>query len=140
MYLYLLGLVASVALTPWSVMGQTNQCSRTQAAANGRFACLDNCDENHFAQGNRKYCLSYFPDEGECYLKPYGREDILTCNGQVTANSPPMWMVLIGGSNQYLMLKTMLDQLLPLPADAGYNPTAYWNAERKYTVFLMETY
>jgi hypothetical protein len=61
-------------------------------------------------------------------MKPYDRDDILTCNGGVDADTPPIWFVLIGGSNNYFMLKVILDKLLDLPADAVYDPKLHWNA------------
>jgi hypothetical protein len=130
MYLLALWLIASVILGRSGVDGQTRLCTPQEAAKSGRFTCLDNCDENHVG-ASKPYCLSYFPNEGECYLKPYARNDVLTCNGQVTPSSPPMWLVLVGGSNQFLMFKVMLDELLSLPGNAGYNPDAYWGAHRK---------
>lgn len=130
LYLLALGFVG-VAVVWQPVSAETRyECTKEQAATDGYFECLPGCDDNHYGNGY-KYCLNYFPDGGNCYMKPYTREQIMTCNGQVGPNDPPMWLVLIGGSNQYIMLKEMLDDLLNLPPDAGYNPTAYWNAHRK---------
>jgi hypothetical protein len=131
MYVLALGLFVSL-LNPFGVSGQLKQCTSQQTAAKGQFKCLDGCDEDHKVGGTKKYCLSYFPDGGNCYLKPYTRNDVLTCNGKVTASTAPMWLVLVGGSNQFMMLKVLLDVLLNLPSTAGYNPTAYYGAHRKY--------
>jgi hypothetical protein len=124
--------IGLVALVIQSIAAETlYQCTPQQAATDGSFKCLPNCDENHKVYGTDQYCLNYFPNGGQCYLKPYARQDVLSCNGQLSSTTPPMWLVLIGGSNQFLMLKTLLDNLLNLPGNAGYNPTAYWNAHRK---------
>jgi hypothetical protein len=113
-----------------------SQCTAEQAAEDGRFACLDGCDENHMVDGWLPYCLSYFPDEGLCYMKPYAREDVMTCNGQNGVTDPPMWLVSIGGSNNYMMFKVMVDMMLELPPDAGYDPKRYWNATGEYLTQL----
>jgi len=113
--------------------GTYHQCTSSEALVNGRFSCLEDCDENHshLSYGWRPYCLSYFPNDGECYLKPYDRDDILTCNDNVNAEVPPIWFVLIGDSNNYFMLKVILDKLLDLPSDAVYDPKLHWNATCK---------
>ena len=103
-------------------------CTSDQALVDGRFSCLENCDENHLAYGFYQYCLNYFPNDGTCYLKPYDRLDMMTCNGNFQPTDPPHWIVFIGGSNDYFMVKTMLDMLLDLPNNATYNPQLYWNA------------
>jgi hypothetical protein len=110
------------------------QCTSRQAEQDGYFQCLNGCDENHFVQGSsgpKKYCLSYFPNGGSCYMMPYEKPDILSCNGKAGGSNPPMWIILIGGSNNYMMLKTLLDEMLNLPGDAGFNPAAYWNAQSR---------
>jgi hypothetical protein len=112
-----------------------NQCTPRQATQDGVFRCLDGCDEHHMVSnekyGPRKYCLNYFPDGGNCYMKPYTKPDILSCNGKAGGSNPPMWLIFIGGSNQYMMLKTMLDELLDLPGNAGFDPAKYWGAKCK---------
>lgn len=108
------------------------QCTAEQAVSNGQFMCLDGCDEDHVVFDSVPYCLAYFPDEGQCYLKPYTREDVMTCSGQVQSDDPPLWMVFIGGSNNYFMVKVILDMLLELSPDAGYDPKQYWNATGKH--------
>jgi hypothetical protein len=124
--------IGLLTLVVWTSAAETlYPCTPQQAATDGSFKCLPNCDENHKVYGTDQYCLNYFPNGGQCYLEPYARQDVLSCNGQLSSSSPPMWLVLIGGSNQFLMLKTLLDNLLNLPGNAGYNPTAYWNAHRK---------
>jgi hypothetical protein len=123
------------------VFGETlYQCTPEQAESDGLFKCLSNCDENHIAQGQfgpKKYCLSYFPDGGHCYMKPYERSDILNCNGEAGGSNPPMWFIFAGGSNMFMMFKTLLDELLDLPGNAGYNPRDYWNAPCKATQYAI---
>jgi hypothetical protein len=131
MYVVLwIAFVFAVAMQAGSATFQ--QCTSSEAAVNGRFSCLDDCDENHLAYGWLPYCLNYFANDGTCYLKPYEREDILTCNGNVGADDPPVWFVLIGGSNNYFMLKVILDKLLDLPNNAVYDPKLHWNASSKF--------
>jgi hypothetical protein len=112
-----------------------NQCTPHQATQDGVFRCLNGCDEHHMVSneqyGPRKYCLNYFPDGGNCYMKPYTKPEILSCNGKAGGSNPPMWLIFIGGSNQYMMLKTMLDELLDLPGNAGFDPAKYWGAKCK---------
>jgi hypothetical protein len=131
MYLLALWFAASTVLVWPRVAAQRRECTAQEAANGGHFKCLPGCDEKHGEGTSDKYCLSYFPDDGRCYLKPYSREDVLTCNDQVSSSTAPMWLVFVGGSNQYMMLKVMLDVLLELPGDAGYDPTEFYNAQRK---------
>jgi hypothetical protein len=108
------------------------QCTPQQAESEGTFKCLSNCDENHFAQGQygpKQYCLSYFPNGGSCFMKPYTRNEVFSCSGQAGGGNPPMWIVMVGGSNMFMMLKTLIDEMLNLPGNAGYNPGAYWGAQ-----------
>jgi hypothetical protein len=108
------------------------QCTPQQAKNDGTFKCLSNCDENHIAQGQygpKKYCLNYFPSGGSCFMKPYTPTEIFSCNGQAGGSNPPMWIILVGGSNLFMMLKTLIDAMLNLPGNAGYNPAAYWGAQ-----------
>jgi hypothetical protein len=106
------------------------QCSSKEASEDGYFSCLAGCDENHHNKSN-PYCLSYFPDNGNCYLKPFTRSDILTCNGRYGAEQPPQWYVVLGGSNTGFTMKVLLDLLLDLPPEAKYDPKLHWNASSK---------
>jgi hypothetical protein len=129
-FLTLLFTVSTILVWP-RIAGQLRECTAQEAAVGGHFKCLPGCDDNHGEGTSNKYCLSYFPNDGQCYLKPYSREDVLTCNDQVSSSTAPMWLVFVGGSNQYMMLKVMLDVLLELPGDAGYHPAEYYGAQRK---------
>jgi hypothetical protein len=129
---FLTGL-AVVVMYSQTVFATTRyQCTPRQAEKEGYFECLTDCDENHYTTGvygPKKYCLNYFPNEGNCYMKPYTKPDILSCGGKAGGQNPPMWIILIGGSNNYMMLKTLLDEMLDLPGTAGYDPKTYWNAQ-----------
>jgi hypothetical protein len=108
------------------------QCTPQQAKNDGTFKCLSNCDENHIAQGQygpKKYCLNYFPNGGSCFMKPYTRTEIFSCNGKAGGTNPPMWVILVGGSNMFMMVKTLIDKMLNLAGTAGYNPASYWGAQ-----------
>lgn len=61
-------------------------------------------------------------------MKPYAREEMMTCGGNFGPTDPPHWLVFIGGSDNYFMLKVILDVLLDLTIDDIYNPQLHWNA------------
>jgi hypothetical protein len=110
-----------------------HQCSADEAKIDGSFSCIDGCDENHNANdvGAGSYCLNYLPSNGQCYMKPYYRDDVLTCNGKFGLDDAPRWLVSIGGSNNYFMLKQMLDMMLELPFDAEFSPQESYNSTGK---------
>jgi hypothetical protein len=129
--LVLIGLAVIVMYEPTTAL---YQCTPQQAKNAGSFKCLANCDEKHTAQGQygpKKYCLNYFPNGGSCYMKPYSRTDIFSCGGKAGGSNPPMWIIMVGGSNMYMMLKTLIDKMLDLPGTAGYNPAKYWGAQSR---------
>jgi hypothetical protein len=135
MYVKLMGLAVIVTCSGSALSQTLYQCTPQQAANEGTFKCLSNCDENHVAQGQygpKQYCLSYFPNGGNCFMKPYTRNEIFRCNEQAGGDNAPMWIVMIGGSNMFMMVKTLIDEMLNLPGDAGYNPAAYWGAQSRW--------
>jgi hypothetical protein len=132
-----------------------HQCTSQEAALDGTFECINDCDQNH-AYGGTPYCLSYLPAGGDCFMKAYSREQILSCGGKTSGRNH--WVVYVGGSNmvsssylfisisltsflvksgfclviathQFLELKMMLDFLLELPIDAPYSPQDNWDAD-----------
>jgi hypothetical protein len=110
------------------------QCTPNQAKTDGTFKCLDNCDEDHQVTNGpkpRQYCLSYFPNGGNCFLKPYTKPEIMSCGGTAGGNNPATWIIFVGGSNMQMMFKTLIDVMLELPGNAGYDPARYWNAHCK---------
>lgn len=128
----MIGFVYSALLVAlFGVFGATadkSVCTASQTVTDGRFACQEACDEPHLTSPYPHYCLGYFPDDGDCYLKPYEREDIMTCNNQFSEIDPPRWQVFAGGSNNFFMLKALLDTLLELPFNTTYDPAKNWNA------------
>jgi hypothetical protein len=138
--LVLIGLAVIVMYEPTTAL---YQCTPQQTMNIGSFKCLPNCDENHIAQGQfgpKKYCLNYFPNGGSCFMKPYTRTDILSCGGKAGGSNPPMWIIMVGGSNMYMMLKTLIDSMLNLPGTAGYNPGAYWGAQSTWHSYILKQF
>jgi hypothetical protein len=128
----LLLLISLTVIALYDPTAALYQCTPQQAKNVGAFKCLSNCDENHIAQGQygpKKYCLNYFPNGGSCYMKPYTRTEIFSCNGKAGGSNPPMWIIMVGGSNMFMMVKTLIDKMLNLPGNAGYNPAKYWGAQ-----------
>jgi hypothetical protein len=138
--LLLVRLALMVMYTQTVLSASLYQCTPQQAKNDGTFKCLSNCDENHIAQGQygpKKYCLNYFPNGGSCFMKPYTRNEIFSCGGKAGGSNPPMWIILVGGSNLFMMLKTLIDGMLNLPGNAGYDPAKYWGAQSRLDVSVF---
>jgi hypothetical protein len=111
---------------PWH--NALERCSKSQAAVGGSFFCFPECDSGHNAWG-KPYCLNYFPDNGKCYMQPFSRLDMLTCNNKITKSSGNnKWLIVLGGSNSFFMMKPFVDILLEQPSNTTYDPKKYWNA------------
>lgn len=119
-------------LDPLSVGAIFNQCSSKEAAANGKFHCFDDCDSNHLFDGTQ-YCLTYLPDGGSCYMKPYTKQDILVCDHNSSETRDNHWLVWTGGSNMFFVLKVLSDMLIEVPVDSWYDPWLYYNANSSVT-------
>ena len=82
-----------------------------------------------------KYCLSYSPNQMTCPLVPFNREKFLTCNDQMTPNSPNHWVIYMGGSNANFEIKNLLDVLLEIPDGTYYDPNTQYIYNDYYYTF-----
>eukprot|EP01031_Cornospumella_fuschlensis_P037082 gene37082-45009_t len=119
--------------------GGLSRCSARDAEKDGDYTCFGGCNTNSIYNGYR-YCLNYLPNNGGCYLEPLDRDKMFTCHGRYSSTSRNHWHIFIGGSNQYMMMKTMLDTLLEIPTGSVFTPEDQWNSSvpNNYELPLMD--
>jgi hypothetical protein len=126
------GLIVLLLLFHRSTWSQIAFCTPEEAAVDGHFRCMEDCDGSvddplHILPGsNMRFCLSYFPNSMECPMQPFNREEILTCARQYGPNDQNHWVVFVGGSNNFFEFKTIIDTLLQTPFDSVYSPQEFW--------------
>ena len=71
----------------------------------------------------KKWCLTYFPDNQNCHMRPFNTaRELLTCGGAFGADDRNHWIIYLGGSNAFSEMKHTVDSIFNWPVGHIYSP------------------